>query len=68
MSEEDYQRIYPKSSGPGLFYRTAKLHRSKQNDTIKSLPLRPVISNVGKAPYKTAKNWATLLWPLTSLE
>ena len=68
LSEEDYKRIYPKSSGPGLFYRTAKLHRSKENDTIKNLPLRPVISNVGIAPYKTAKYLATLLLPLTSLE
>ena len=65
LSEEDYKRIYPKSSRPGLFYGTAKLHKLKENDTIEDLPLRPIISNVGTATYKTAKYLATLLSPLT---
>ena len=61
LSEEDYKRIYPKSSRPGLFYGTAKLHRLKENDTVENLPLRPIISNVGTATYKTAKYLTTLL-------
>ena len=68
MSEEDYKPIYPKSSRPDLFYGTAKLHKLKENDTVESLPLRPIISNVGTAAYKTAKYLATLLSPLTSSE
>ena len=68
MSKEDYKRIYPKSSRPGLFYGTAKIHNLKENDTIENLPLRPIISNVGTATYKTAKHLAALLSPLTSSE
>ena len=29
VNEEDYKRIYPKSSRPGLFYGTAKVHKLK---------------------------------------
>ena len=43
LSEEDYERIYPKSSRPGFFYETAKLHKLKENDTVENLPLRPII-------------------------
>ena len=68
MSEEDYKEIYQKSPRPGLVYGTAKLHKLKENDTVGSLPLRPVISNVGTATYKTAKYLAALLSPLTSSE
>ena len=63
---EDYKRTYPKSSRPGLFYGTAKLHKLKENDTVENLPVRPIVSNVGTATYKTAKHLATLLSPLTS--
>ena len=36
LSEEDYERIYPKSSRPDLFYGTAKPHQLKENDTIEN--------------------------------
>ena len=39
LSEEDYKRIYSKSSRPDLFYGTAKLHKLKENDTVENLPL-----------------------------
>ena len=68
LSEEDYKRIYSKLSRPGLFYGTAKLHKLKENDIVENLPLRPIISNVGTATYKTAKYLATLLSPLKSSE
>ena len=51
-----------------MFYGTAKLHKLKENDTVDSLPLRPIISNVGTATYKTAKYLDTLVSPLTSSE
>ena len=68
MSEENYKPIYPKSSRRVLFYGPAKLHKLKENDTVENLPLRPIISNVGTATYKTAKYLATLLSPITSSE
>ena len=36
LSEEDYERIYPKSSRLDLFYGTAKPHQLKENDTIEN--------------------------------
>ena len=65
MSEKDYKRTYPKSSRLGLYHGTAQPHRLKENDTVENLPLRPMVSSVGTATYKTAKYLATLLWPLT---
>lgn len=68
LSKEDYKWIYPKSSRPGLFYGTAKLHKLKENDNVENLPLRPIVSNVGTATHKTAKYLAILLLRLTSSE
>ena len=53
FSEEDYKRIYPKSPSFGLFYGRAKHHKLKENDAVENLSLTPIISNVGKATYKT---------------
>ena len=49
LSEEDYKRIYPKSSRPGSFYGTEKVHKLKENNTVENLPSRPIISNVETA-------------------
>ena len=49
---------------PGSFYGTAKLRKLKENDTVENLLLRPIISNVGTATYKTVKYSAALLSPL----
>ena len=68
FSEEDYKTNIPEVIKTWIVYGTAKLHKLKENDTVESLPLRPVISNVGTATYKTAKYLATLLSPLTSSE
>ena len=65
LSKEDYKRIYPKSSRPGLFYGTAKLHKLKENDNVENLPLRPIVSNVRTATYETARYLATFLSPTT---
>ena len=66
VTESDCKEIYPSSSRPGLFYGTAKVHKLKENDTVENLPLRPIISNVGTATYKTAKYLAKLLSPLAT--
>ena len=34
LSEEDYKRIYPKSTRSGLFYGAAKHHNLKENDAV----------------------------------
>ena len=65
LRKEDYKRIYPKSSRPGLFYGTAKLHKLKENDNVENLPLRPIVSNVRTATYETARYIATFLSPTT---
>lgn len=65
LSKEDYKWIYPKSSRPGLFYGTAKLHKLKENDNVENLPLRPIVSNVRTATYETARYLATFLSPTT---
>ena len=61
-----YNTIYPTSSRPGRFYGTAKLHKVAEGCTdVNQLPIRPIISNIGTATYKTSKHLAKLLAPLT---
>ena len=61
-----YNSIYPTASRPGRFYGTAKLHKLNQGCTdVNQLPIRPIISNIGTATYKTSKYLAKLLAPLT---
>jgi hypothetical protein len=66
FGKQIYNSIYPTSSQPGRFYGTAKLHKLKEgNKDIGQLPVRPIISNIGTATYKTSKYLAKLLAPLT---
>ena len=60
--------MYPRGSKPGLFYGTAKVHKLKIGEGLKELTVRPIISNIGTATYKTAKYLNTLLTPLTKSE
>ena len=61
-----YNSIYPTSSRPGQFYGTAKLHKIPKDSTdVEPLPIRPIISNIGTATYRTSKYIAKLLAPLT---
>ena len=60
-----YNTIYPTASRPGRFYGTAKLHKVAEGCTnVDQLPIRPIISNIGTATYKTSKYLAKLLAPL----
>ena len=65
----DYNKLYPSSSQPGLFFGLAKVHKLKedQND-VADLPLRPVISNIGTTTYQISKYLANVLNPLTKSE
>ena len=61
-----YNSIYPTASRPGRFYGTAKRHKLQEGCTdVEQLPVRPIISNIGTATYKTSKYLAKLLAPLT---
>ena len=68
IGETEYKNIYPTGSIPGKLYGTAKVHKLAPNDTVDKLTLRPIISNIGTATYKTAKYLAKLLAPLTKSE
>ena len=64
-----YNSIYPTASRSGRFYGTAKLHKVDPGcKDINKLPIRPIISNIGTATYKTSQYLAKLLAPLTKSE
>ena len=49
FEEKLYEKLYPSSSRPGLYFGLAKVHKLKEGDGVDNLPLRPVISNIGTA-------------------
>ena len=64
-----YKKIYPSGSNPGKFYGTAKIHKISNEEemnigNVDRLPLRPIVSNIDTATYKTSKFLAELLAPL----
>ena len=66
LGPQTYNSIYPTASRPGRFYGTAKLHKLEEGcEDVNQLPVRPIISNIGTATYKTSKYLAKLLAPLT---
>ena len=68
LSEEDYKRIYPKSSRPGSFYGTEKVHKLKENLHCRELTFKTDHIKCRNSNIKTAKHLATLLLPSTSSE
>ena len=61
LGMETYNQVYPPSSRPSQFYGLAKLHKLPPNSTgVNALPIRPKISNIGTATYKTSKYLAKL--------
>ena len=56
LDENEYKRIHPTVSRPGLFYTTAKVHKLQSGEGLKELTMRPIISNIGTATDKTAKS------------
>ena len=66
FEQKVYERLYPSSSRPGLYFGLAKVHKLKDGEkNVSNLPLRPVISNIGTATYEVSKYLASLLQPLT---
>ena len=69
LGKMTFNSIYPTASQPGRFYGTAKLHKLEEGcNDVNQLPIRPIISNIGTATYKTSKYLAGLLSPLTKSE
>ena len=69
IGDEEYRKIYPSGSNPGKFYGTAKIHKLSNEDemninNVDQLPLRPIVSNINTATYKTSKFFSQLLAPL----
>ena len=60
-----YAKLYPTRSSPGTFYCTAKVHKLSINDTLKELPLCPIISNLNTATYQLPRYLAKVLSPLS---
>ena len=53
FSQREYEKLYPSSSRPGLFFGLGKVHNLKEDAfNVNNLPLRPVISNIGTATYE----------------
>ena len=66
ITEKEYRELYPQGSKPAQFYGTAKVHKVPvTSKNVNDLPLRPIISNIGTATYKTSKYLSKLLTPLT---
>ena len=59
LDENEYKRMYPTGSRPGLFYTTAKVQKLQSGEGLNELTMRPIISNVGTATYETAKFFST---------
>ena len=55
LSENNYKKLYPTGSQPGLFHGTTKVHKLQVNPGLIELTVRPIISNIDAATYGTAK-------------
>ena len=65
LTIQEYHRLYSTGSCPGKFYGAAKIHKSKLNDKLYQLPIRPIVSNIGTATYNLARYLTKLLSPLS---
>ena len=49
LDENEYKRMYPAGSRPGLFYTTTEVRKLQSGEGLKELTMRPIISNTGTA-------------------
>ena len=68
FTEQEYKKLYPTGSCPGIFYGTTKIHKIPVNGNIHYLSIRPIVSNINTATYNLAKYLTKLLAPLKELE
>ena len=55
LSSNIYSNIYPTGSAPGKFYGNSNIYKLSPNDTIKKLPQRQILSNIGTVTYHLSK-------------
>ena len=53
LDENEYKRMYPTGSRPGLFYTTAKVLKLQKGEGLNELTIQPITSNIGTATYET---------------
>ena len=46
ISLQEYSRLYPTESSPGIFFGTAKINKSPPTDNIEKLSIKPIFSNI----------------------
>ena len=68
LSTSEYWTLCSRGSAPGKFYGTARKHKTPANKTADEFPLRPIISNIGRASYHLPKYFAKTLPPLSKSE
>ena len=64
LDKNEYKKMYPTGSRPGLFYTPTKVHKLQSREGLNELTMRPIVSNVRTATYETAKFLNSLLAPL----
>ena len=65
LTSQEYSRLYPTGSCPGIFYGTANIHKILPTDNVDKLSIRPITSNINTLTYKLAKYLTKLLSPLS---
>ena len=57
IKEDLYKMLYPTGAGSPQFYGLPKIHKV-------GMPLRPIVSSIGRVTYQTSKELARILKPL----
>ena len=65
LSKQEFDKIYPIGSRPGILYGLAKVHKSSVNG---SPPFRPILSAIETSTYQLSKFLIPLLSPITTNE
>ena len=63
ISQQDFERLIPTGSQPGILYGLAKIHKKIVGNCP---PCRPILSAINTPTYKLAKYLVPLLKPVTS--
>ena len=63
ITTEDFSKMVPKGSSPGILYGLCKVHKKKQGDCP---PFRPILSAIDTPSYNLAKFLVPILAPITT--
>ena len=65
ISDQDFAKLVPVGSSPGVLYGLCKVHKSTPNGD-NCPPFRPILSAIGTVSYNLAKFLVPILEPLTT--